>query len=247
MNYSPTRKRKRRSLRIAPVLITLLLLVILFQGAIHLWQKAGLTQQGSIAEHIQHFTNNIQTQFYSEDVNTPWNLALINRWHPLPENYEIDLVSVPGGEEVDARIYDPLMEMLDAATAEGLEPIVVSGYRTQEEQQQLYDEKIKDYQNQGYSKNEAIALAEQWTAAPGASEHQLGLAVDINGATYDIYLWLQENSYQYGFIFRYPGNKTDLTGVAEEVWHYRYVGIDAATAIHEQGICLEEYLEQLNV
>ena len=88
-------------------------------------------------------------------------------------------------------------------------------------------------------------MAEQWVAVPGYSEHQLGFAVDINGATYDVYLWLQENSYKYGFIFRYPGNKTEITGTAEEVWHYRYVGVEAAAEIYEQGICLEEYLENL--
>ena len=65
-------------------------------------------------------------------------------------------------------------------------------------------------------------------------------AVDINGATYDLYFWLQENSYKYGFIFRYPGSKTDITGTAEEVWHYRYVGKEAAAEIYEQQICLED-------
>lgn len=176
--------------------------------------------------------------------DTVWYLALVNREHPLPENYmdnPIDLVDVPGGEKVDGRIYEPLMEMLDDAGELG--PIVVSGYRTPEKQQSLYDDKIQKYRQQGYSEDEAISLAQQWVAEPGTSEHQLGLAVDINGATYDIYLWLQENSYKYGFIFRYPGNKTHITNVAEEVWHYRYVGIEAATEIHERGICLEEYLE----
>ena len=61
----------------------------------------------------------------------------------------------------------------------------------------------------------------------------------------DIYLWLEENSWKYGFIFRYPAYKTDLTGVAGEVWHYRYVGKEAAQEIYEQGVCLEEYLENL--
>ena len=56
-------------------------------------------------------------------------------------------------------------------------------------------------------------------------------------------MWLQENSYKYGFIFRYPAGKSDITGVTEEVWHYRYVGVDAATEIYEQGLCLEEYLD----
>ena len=71
-----------------------------------------------------------------------------------------------------------------------------------------------------------------------------GLAVDISGATYDLYFWLQENSYKYGFIFRYPGNKTEITGVSEEVWHYRYVGVEAATEMYEKSLCLEEYLAE---
>ena len=83
-------------------------------------------------------------------------------------------------------------------------------------------------------------------AKPGYSEHQLGLAVDINGEVYDVYTWLMENSYRYGFIFRYPGEKTDLTGISQEVWHYRYVGVEAATEMYEQGLCLEEYLDCQN-
>lgn len=153
-----------------------------------------------------------------------------------------------GGELVDERIYEPLMEMLEAAKEGNWNqlPLVVSGYRTQEEQQRLYDDRIAKYRGQGFSESEAKEMAEQWVAVPGHSEHQLGFAVDINGATYDVYLWLQENSYKYGFIFRYPGNKTERTGTAEEVWHYRYVGPEAAAEIYEQGICLEEYLENLD-
>ena len=171
-----------------------------------------------------------------------WNLTLVNRWNPLPENYPVTLVEVPGGERVDERIYEPLMEMLEAAREDNWDqlPKVVSGYRTQEKQQELYDEKIAEYTRQGYSVEEA----EQWVAIPGHSEHQLGIAVDINGATYDLYFWLQENSYKYGFIFRYPAGKTDITGIAEEVWHYRYVGVEAATEMYEQGLCLEEYLDK---
>lgn len=178
--------------------------------------------------------------------DTDWNLVLVNYENPIPENYEPDLVEVTGGEKVDRRIYDPLMEMLEAAKEGNWDqlPMVVSGYRTQEKQQSLYDDKVKKYEKQGYSKEEAKEMAEQWVAVPGYSEHQIGLAVDINGATYDVYLWLQANSYKYGFIFRYPGYKTDLTGVAEEVWHYRYVGVEAATEMYEQGLCLEEYLAE---
>lgn len=180
------------------------------------------------------------------DVETPWNLILVNRDNPIPANYEVDLVEVSGGEKVDRRIYEPLMEMLEAAKEGNWDqlPMVVSGYRTQATQQKLYDDKIAQYRKEGYSESEAIEQAKKWVAVPGYSEHQLGFAVDINGATYDLYFWLQENSYKYGFIFRYPGNKTDITGTAEEVWHYRYVGVEAATEIYERGICLEEYLEE---
>ena len=122
---------------------------------------------------------------------------------------------------------------------------VASGYRTQEKQQSLYDEKIQEYRAQGYSAEEAVRQAQRWVAVPGTSEHQLGIAVDINGAVWEVYPWLQANSYKYGFIFRYPGEKTSLTGTAEEVWHYRYVGVEAAAQIYERGLCLEEYLETL--
>ena len=114
---------------------------------------------------------------------------------------------------------------------------------TQEEQKKIMDDKIAEFRREGNSKSEAEELAKKQVAKPGYSEHQIGLAVDINGATYDLYFWLQENCYKYGFIFRYPGDKTDITGITEEVWHYRYVGVEAATEIHERGICLEEYLE----
>ena len=181
--------------------------------------------------------------------DSDWNLTLVNRWNPLPEDYTVTLVKVPGGEQVDERIYDPLMEMLEAAREENWNqlPRVVSGYRTQEKQQKLYDEKINEYRQQGYSEEEAAEQAEQWVAPPGCSEHQLGIAVDINGATYDLYFWLQDNSYKYGFIFRYPAGKTEMTGTAEEVWHYRYVGVEAATEIYEQGLCLEEYLDRVEL
>lgn len=185
-----------------------------------------------------------QRQQHYED-GTDWNLRLVNRWNPIPEGYAVKLKELPGGEKVDERIYDPLMEMLEAAKEGnwGEAPRVISGYRTQEVQEGFYDDKVNEYKSQGYSEDDAKAEAGKWVALPGTSEHQLGLAVDLEGETYDVFLWLQENSYQYGFIFRYPGDKTDITGTAEEVWHYRYVGKEAAAEMFEQGLCLEEYVE----
>lgn len=177
----------------------------------------------------------------------PWNLTLANKWTSIPDNFEINLKEVEsGGAQVDERIYESLMTMLEDAKAEngGMLPTVNYGYRTQEEQQKLYENKIAEYRNQGYSESRATEETEKWVALPGTSEHQLGLAVDIKGDTYAVFTWLQENSYKYGFIFRYPGYKTEITGIAEEVWHYRYVGVEAATVMHEQDLCLEEYLER---
>lgn len=176
-----------------------------------------------------------------------WELILVNRDNYIPRSYKVDLTELSNGEKVDAKIYPPLQEMFDAARAEGLELFVAAGYRTQDEQQRLLDEKIGAYQDEGYPRKEAEKLAGQWVALPGTSEHQLGIAVDINADTEKsssdaVYDWLAENGYRYGFIKRYPSDKTDITGIINEPWHYRYVGREAAGEIYRQGICLEEYI-----
>lgn len=247
------RRAGRRALPVWPAVLFLLVLVAVCLGAVYGGLR-GAFQRGSAREETppkDPVTGIDPPQSGADsteisDTDTPWYLTLVNRWHPLPEDYAVhDLVEVPGGEKVDARIYEPLMELLAAAEAEELGPIVVSGFRTEAKQRSLYEDKIREYQREGHSQEEAQALAERWVARPGTSEHQLGLAVDINGAVYDVYLWLEENSWKYGFIFRYPAYKTDITGIEGEVWHYRYVGKEAAREIYEQGVCLEEYLENL--
>lgn len=177
-----------------------------------------------------------------------WSLILVNRWNTIPDDYQVDLTQLSNGQSVDTRIYPSLQAMFDAARADGIYPVVASGYRTAEYQQSLLDEKVKEYKTQGYSAAKAQELAEECVAVPGTSEHQLGIAVDINAdpnkSTGDeVYEWLDKNSYKYGFIVRYPSDKTDITGTIYEPWHYRYVGVEAATEIYTQGICLEEYLE----
>ena len=185
----------------------------------------------------------------AESSDSDWALMLINRSNPIPDDYQVgDLVGLRGGQKVDRRIYPDLQAMFDAARADGVYPIVGSGFRTTEKQQQLMDDKIAAYRAEGHSEEEARRLAESWVAIPGASEHQIGICADINAAdgsgstNEEVYAWLREHAHRFGFILRYPEDKTDITGTIYEPWHYRYVGISAATEIYNGNLCLEEYL-----
>jgi D-alanyl-D-alanine carboxypeptidase len=176
-----------------------------------------------------------------------WNLILVNKWNYIPFGYKAELKEFENGQSVDRRIYRALGRMFEDAGSDGVYPIVVSGHRTAEKQQRLLDDKIAEYIRNGNSPDAAVMKAEEWVAVPGTSEHQLGIAVDINNdaarSTWEeVYGWLAKNAHKYGFILRYPPDKTEITGVINEPWHYRYVGKEAAAEIYEQGICLEEYL-----
>ena len=185
-----------------------------------------------------------------------WQLLLVNPWNPLPEDFRetLALKSLPNGLRVDRRAWEDLMEMLEDCRKAGLRPLVCSAYRTQATQTRLYNNKILRLLAAGCPAEEAAAEAARWVAAPGTSEHQTGLAVDIVAASYQLLdegqaetaeqKWLMEHCWEYGFILRYPSEKEALTGVGYEPWHYRYVGRPAALDIRDSGLCLEEYLER---
>ena len=180
-----------------------------------------------------------------------WNLILVNQDYYIPEDYKVELESFDNGEAVDYRIYEALQEMFNDAKDDDVYMFVAEGYRTQKEQQELMDEKVEEYQEKFLVEFLAKWQAKRWVAIPGTSEHQLGLAVDINAdisksSSQEVYSWLAENAHEYGFIQRYPADKTEITGISYEPWHYRYVGEDVASEIYEEGICLEEYIEKLN-
>lgn len=179
-----------------------------------------------------------------------WRLTLVNRWNPITEYREVETVTLSNGEKVDARIYPELQQMFDDARAEGVYMIVRSGYRTPEDQQDIYDSRIREYEAQGYSAADAKKETEKWVAIPGTSEHQLGLSLDINADGVhskgsDVYAWLQIHAADYGFIYRFPADKVAVTGISNEPWHYRYVGVELAHAIKDSGLCLEEYVAAL--
>ena len=181
-----------------------------------------------------------------------WRLLLVNAWTPLPEGYEVELATLANGLQVDKRIYDDLNDMLTDCREAGLLPIVCSAYRTEATQTRLYKNKVARVRASGVPEKQVEAEAAKWVAPPGTSEHQTGLALDIVAASYQILdegqedtaeqQWLMANSWKYGFILRYPSEKSDITGIGYEPWHYRYVGKAAAAAIYHSGICLEEYL-----
>lgn len=183
-----------------------------------------------------------------------WNLILVNPWNALPEGYSVSLTQLKNGHAVDQRCYPELQAMMDGCRAAGLSPVICSSYRAQETQERLFQNKVDRLVAKGYSAAEARAEAGKAVAVPGTSEHQLGLAVDIvdldnqnlNESQEDtpVQKWLMAHSWEYGFILRYPNDKSERTGIIYEPWHYRYVGKPAAKEIYERGICLEEYLEE---
>lgn len=179
-------------------------------------------------------------------------LTLVNPWNELPEDWQVDLVTLSNGLQIDRRCYDALQEMMDACREAGYEPLICSAYRTQETQQDLFNNKVAKLEAGGKSHDEAVREAGTVVAVPGTSEHQLGLAVDVVDVNNQnlteeqektpTQKWLMANSWRYGFIHRYPNSKSDITGIIYEPWHYRYVGKDAAQEIFNKGITLEEYL-----
>lgn len=185
----------------------------------------------------------------------PWNLKLVNFEHALDETFEpVELSEVDNGYAADSRIADATKKMIaDARSKDNVRIIALSAYRDYDYQMELFENKVQRLQQEkGYSVGKAREEAKTVVAYPGTSEHQLGLALDLVDARHvkldesqentAAYKWLYEHCAEYGFIVRYPNGKTDITGIIYEPWHFRYVGVEAATYIMENGITLEEYL-----
>ena len=207
-----------------------------------------LNQEYTTDEVVLYVEIGLDVEFYTnvQEIENYYEITtLVNKYNKLPEDavYE-DLVelekpySKDGKRRVRSIAYDPLIKMIDAAKEDNIKLTVVSGYRTNNEQKSLFNNSTK--------KN-GLEHALLYSAKPGHSEHQLGLAVDLNSVYESFektkeYEWLKENAYKYGFIERYPKGKEFITGYGYEPWHYRYLGIDVATKIYEDNISYEEYL-----
>ncbi len=184
------------------------------------------------------------------DTSSLW--ALASKTHAIPIEYVPANLKIPtvatrtdksdGERSVRSDIETPLINMFAAANDAGNQLMIGSGYRSAALQQ--------IYLNSAAA-SVGLAAANQSIALPGQSEHQTGLAVDISTVSRNCYLdtcfgdtsdgqWLVHNSYKYGFILRYPSDKVSITGYQYEPWHFRYVGIDLATALHDSGLTLDE-------
>ena len=191
---------------------------------------------------IEFYTNITEIANY-DDID-----AIVNKYYKLPDNFEAkDLVSIDSKYKKSTYNYKlrkeaagALYKMIDAAAEDGIKLWVVSAYRTEKTQTNLFNN----------SKNsDGLEHALLFSAKPGHSEHQLGLAVDLNNASSKAhfentkeYEWLINNSYKYGFIERYKKGKEFITGYGFEPWHYRYLGVDLAKDVYLDGGTYEEYL-----
>lgn len=185
-----------------------------------------------------------------------WKLLLINKQHPIPEDYTFELGTIKGSMKCDKRILEDLLAMLQGAAEDGVSLVICSPYRDLNRQEVLFNRKITAYMKRGMSYMDAYKTASQAVTVPGASEHQIGLALDIISNSYSTLdegfgetpagKWLAAHSGEYGFILRYPKGKEYITSIEYEPWHFRYVGKDAAKVITQKGITLEEFVENLN-
>lgn len=180
-----------------------------------------------------------------------WKIILVNKQHPIPDDYEFPLGTIRGSMRCDERVISPLLEMMKAADNDGVTLIICSPYRDMDRQTMLFNNKVDKYMKAGMSYMEAFNYASQAVTVPGSSEHQIGLAIDIITDNYTSLdegfadtaagKWLAENSYKFGFVLRYPEGKENITSIEFEPWHFRYVGVDAATVMAENDMCLEEF------
>ena len=188
-------------------------------------------------------------------LNNPF-FILVNRDNKLSEDYipnnlklsEVEFLDYIETRDLESTTADALKEMFDAALEDGVTLLGASGYRSYNIQKNLYDSRVASMGEERTS---------LYTAQPGASEHQTGLAIDILSSDYQNlddgfenskgFEWLINNCYKYGFILRYLEGKEDITGYNYEPWHFRYIGnVEIAKDIMERGIVFEEYINEVN-
>lgn len=207
----------------------------------------------NLSEVIRNINIHLDNKFYELDLKSDTTLdykILVNKFYRLDETFiPEDLVSISnkyawgetGSKKIRQIAYDAFLDMWNAANESGYYLMINSAYRSFADQKSVYDD---------FKENRGEKYADSIAARPGSSEHETGLAMDIfskynsNKNTFkdtEEAKWLKDNSYKYGFILRYPEDKVDITGYSYESWHFRYIGIEAATYCYQNDITYEEY------
>ena len=181
-------------------------------------------------------------------------MILVNRAHPITEDYPVETKECGSATAINKTLQteaaEAFLSMQAAAAKDGVDVRMQSGYRSVSYQKKLYNDKTQYYRNKGLSEAAAREKAAAIVNPPGCSEHNCGLAADLNSpehTTLDTgfadtaaFRWLCENAEQYGFILRYPKEAESVTGITYEPWHWRYVGPENAALLNRSGLCLED-------
>ena len=207
---------------------------------------------GSAAETENGLLTAAQAQALLDDPR----MVLVNHTNKMPDDHTFTTKACGSATAVNKTLQteaaDAFLAMQAAAAKDGVTIWMQSGYRSVDYQKNLYDKKTQYFRNKGLSEAEAKKQAANIVNPPGYSEHNCGLAADLNSPEHtdltegfentEAFRWLSAHAVEYGFILRYPTSKTETTGIIYEPWHYRYVGQEAAAEIYQQGVCLEEYV-----
>ncbi len=203
-----------------------------------------------VVDTVTYVNMDLDYDFYTniKEVEKPDDLLVtVNKYNQLPSDYEpsnlvlIDSSCSTGNNYIRSEAKIPFETLCNDIKKEGLFVKAMSTYRSYKTQNSIYN---------GYVNRNGVEEADTYSARPGHSEHQTGLAIDVMNNTTSYtnfgstkeYKWMQENAHKYGFILSYPSDKVSITGYVSEPWHYRYVGVELATYLHENNLTLDEYM-----
>ena len=271
-------RRRRRSRAIRRVAGLTVMLCVAVGGVSFLLTRRAVVPSASAASAISMPAQSIADSTVSSAENTaaPANalgltadearamladplMVLVNHTSKMPDDYTFDTKECGSATAVNKTLQtvacDAFLEMQKAAAADGVTVWMQSGYRSVKYQTSLYERKTKYYLDKGYDNAAAKEKAAAVVNPPGYSEHNCGLAADLNSPEHTgldegfektaAFRWLCEHAGDYGFILRYPKDAEDKTEIIYEPWHWRYVGVENAAKINASGLCFEEYIETL--
>lgn len=260
MSYTPNFFTRRQQIhfeihkdyiKLAVIAVLLIAALVVGIGSCNARNRAAQSDDGSVSETDIHGLYTAR-----ERIQVSTYPRLVSAANPLGADYvppELTrLYGMPDGVNIQLNFdaATAFTKLYNAMLEDGLGLIPLSGYRTYQEQVAIFNYNLELHISEGMTVEEAQKYTEMYVAVPGTSEHQYGRSIDvtIDGTTdHDFHhteqgKWLIEHCHEYGFIIRYPEDKVDITGIAYEPWHLRYVGIEHATYMYENDLCLEEYL-----